>query len=989
MKLAHIAAFCLAALLKLTALAAPVQVYPVRTAEYTQSLNGAWSFKYIPSLQAGNDAGFYAEGFDASGWKQIPVPANWELQGFAEPQYDLKLEDGLGLYRRNFRVPANWQGRRTYVRLDGVAFGYELWINGRKAGNSVASAFNPHTFDVTSLLNPHGDNLVALKVSTKPLGYEFDVNDDWSLSGIFRDVTLFSTPATYVEDLTTRTRVKNDGSAELSVNVKLNRQTGEVRGKLLSPAGALVKEFRLTPGQPALVPVAAAQLWSAETPSLYRLQLTLSNRGKTLQTIDERIGLREVKIVDGVLQLNGRPIKLRGVNHHDLEPETGRVVTDAGLRRDLALMKKANINYIRTSHYPPDQRLLALCDELGFYVVDEVAIGKGEEHLTDPAYRDNILARVTPTITRDKNHASVLIWSIGNENPITDAELEASRLAKQLDPTRPITIPKIGSYFAKNYEQLPDYVDIYAPHYPTNAMLRDYASKLKRPVLFTEYAHALGLATDRLQEQWEFMQAQPGFAGGSVWHFHDQGILRRASEAVDVAQPTKLVWLDPHRYYDTNGLDGTDGIVYADRTPQVDYWQLRKVYSPVQILERSASIGAGDVVLPLTIENRYDFRSLTGMRLEWALQRNGKPVTQGSIGLRAASHQRETVNLPLAIPADAAGDVLALALRCIDEQGNEIIDRVVRLDQAQRGAGRKPWWQAAPLAARPTVTDDGQTLRVTSAGWNLTVQRATGELTLRDRAGGLLIAGIYPHSGRKPTMAEALSVKDTGLWTMSTLRKLEAADVKLDDSGGQIRISVTGRYPRPDAPEQALTGGYHLTLAANGALEISYDFTPDKAQGMLSEAGLTVLAAPGFDQFRWIGQGPYAGYPGKDKLNEFGLYHLARNDLRFQGNRRDTELALLTTAAGNGLAVTMAAGDIAVERDGEQTLLSHNALIGGLGNKGIRAESRVQIDAVTHVSGTFTLTPLDSDWPAALVRLFGQPKPAPAPLQPFYHSYDQ
>ena len=986
-----LAAAILAALLANTALAAPAQVYPVRMHGYVQSLNGSWSFKYIPSLQAGSDENFQAPGFDAAGWRPIAVPANWELQGFAEPQYDLALKDGLGLYRRTFRVPVTWRGRKTMLRFDGVAYGYELWVNGHKAGESVASAYNPHTFDITGLLAADGDNTLALKVSTKPKGYEFDVNDDWSLSGIFRDVTLFSVPATHLRDLSTSTTLTGGEGAALAVSVKLAGGGGTVRGKLLDPDGRTVSRFDLAQSgggtQAATVRIAQARFWTAETPALYRLQLTLSDKGRTLQTVEERIGLREVSIAGGVLRLNGRPVKLRGVNHHDLEPETGRAVTEAGMRRDLALMKQANINYVRTSHYPPDERFLRLCDELGFYVVDEVPIGKGEEHLDKPDYRATILARVAPTIARDKNHPSVIVWSIGNENPVTEAELEASRLAHLLDPTRPVTIPKIGSYFAKNYERLPDYVDIYAPHYPVNATMRDYAAKLKRPVIFTEYAHALGLAADRIQDQWEIIQATPGFAGGSIWHFQDQGLLRTALEPVDRGQPTRLVWLDEKRHYDTHGLDGTDGIVYADRTPQADFWEVRKVYAPVQVLETSAAVRPGPGQVALTVENRHDFRALAGMHLAWSLQRNGHDIGSGKAALGVPAHARETVRIPVTIPPDASADVLALKLRAIDEDGRELNDRTVRLDL--EGAGRQDWLASLPAAAAPAVTEDAQAIRIAAPGWTLSVARATGELQVRDSRGQILVAGIVPHSGRKPTMAEALSVKDTKLWTVSTLRKPDAAGLRVERVDGKAAVSVTGRYPRPDAPEQAFVGGYRIEAGANGVLTISYDFTPENATGSLSEAGLAILAPAGLSEFRWIGQGPYAGYPGKDRLNEFGLYHLQREDLRFQGNRRGTELALLTTAAGNGLALAMAPGDVAVERDGDGVLLSHNALVGGLGNKGTRPETRIAAQDAGHIAGSFQLLVLDAAWPAPLARWFGAPVGATDVLRPFYHSYDQ
>lgn len=1005
------------------AAAASAEVVAGADKAHTQSLNGDWSFRYVPGGLADADTGFFLPQLDTRAWNTIAVPSNWELQGFAEPSYGDELKDGTGLYRRTFRVPAGWHGRRTFLRFEGVAFGYQVWVNGKKAGESSASAFNRHTFDVTGLLRHDADNTVAVRVATRPHGYEFDLNDDWSLSGIYRDVTLFSVPATHVQDVTTTTRLA-DGAAELLVDVALSRPDGEVRARLLAPDGSVAADSVL-PGTGELrragtLRVAQPRLWTAETPSLYRLQLTVSASGEAVQTVEERVGLREITIAGDVLQLNGRPVKLRGVNHHDLDPVDGRAIGEARMRADLALMKKANVNFVRTSHYPPNRRLLELCDEMGFYVMDEVSIGHGEKNLDKPEYRDNILARVEPTIVRDKNRASVLVWSIGNENPVTEAELEAGRLAKKLDPSRPVTYPKIGSYFAANYGKIPAWVDIYAPHYPVNAKVAEYARTLTRPTIFTEYAHALGLATDRLQEQWELIQQQPVFAGGAVWHFMDQGILRTSPDAVDPAKPTQQAWLDPHRFYDTHGLDGTDGVTYADRTPQTDYWQMRKVYAPVRFIERSAAVRAGRQEIALTVENRHDFRSLGGMRLLWTLQRNGKGVQQGSLPLAAASRGSETVRVAVDIPANTGGDVLALDVRAVDETGMQVNERTVLLEQP--GSMRAGWAGALPVQGRPAVSESRKEITVALPQWTLAVQRASGQVTIRDRAGRLLVDGLYPHSGRKPLMAEALRAKQSGLWLASTLPRLDDAVVTLARQDGRIVVAVSGRYPlpadakqKPDAPaagapqriddllpgaaaqapatvaggREGLQGGYRLEIGGNGAIAVSYAFAPVHASGLLSEAGLTVAAPAGAGEFRWIGQGPYAGYPGKDVLNEFGLFHLHRADLRFQGNRRGTELALLTGADGAGFALAMAPGDVAVERDGERTLLSHNAIIGSLGNKGTTPEVTHHAETTPRIAGAFTLVPVTSRWPAALVRWFGKPAAAQEVYRPFFHSYDQ
>jgi beta-galactosidase len=1008
--------------------ATAADVYPASDKAFSRSLNGDWSFRYAPGRVADADTGFFQPQFDGARWGSITVPSNWELKGFAEPSYADELKEGVGLYRRTFRVPAEWQDRRTFLRFDGVAFGYEVWVNGKKAGQSSASAFNRHTFDVTGLLQPDADNLVAVKVLTQPHGYEFDLNDDWSLSGIYRDVTLISVPATHVQDLTAATRLAADGAAQLSLDVALSQADGDVRARLLAPDGAVAADIALPHAgeqrRAGTINVPKPQLWTAETPSLYRLQLTVSAGGKVVQTVEERIGLREVTIKGDVLLLNGRPVKLRGVNHHDLDPLDGRAISEARLRADLLLMKKGNVNFVRTSHYPPDVRLPELCDELGLYVMDEVSIGHGDRNLDKPEFRDNILARVAPTIQRDKNRASVLVWSIGNENPINDAELAAGQLAKRLDPSRPITYPKIGSYFAANYGRIPGWVDIYAPHYPANAKVADYARTLKRPTIFTEYAHALGLATDRMQEQWEMMQQHSVFAGGAIWHFMDQGILRTSSVPVDPSQPTQLAWLDRYRFYDTHGLDGTDGVTYADRTPQSDYWQMRKVYAPVRFVERSVVVKPGRQEIALTVDNRHDFRALAGMRLLWSLQRNGAGVQLGTLALAAASHTSETVRIPVDIPAGAGGDVLALQVRAVDENGMQVNERTVQL--VQSASTRARWASELPAAGVLVVRETPAEVTVTLPHWTLTVQRGSGNVVIRDRAGNVLVDGIHPHSGRKPSMAEALRARQAGLWLVSTLERLDDASVKVERRGGKVVLALSGRYPlpadarqKPDAPAagapqrfddlvpgstsataaaataqapggfSGLQGGYRLEIAGNGSIAVDYSFAPVNASGLLSEAGLSVVAPAGFDQFRWIGQGPYAGYPGKDVLNEFGLFHLARADLRFQGNRRGTELALLTSAVGRGFALSMPPGDVAVERQGARTLVSHNAIVGGLGNKGTTPEVTHLAETTARIAGTFTLVPVGTRWPAALQRHFGKPAAARDVFQPFYHSYDQ
>ncbi|HET7538087.1 MAG TPA: glycoside hydrolase family 2 TIM barrel-domain containing protein, partial [Candidatus Didemnitutus sp.] len=450
-------------LLSASSLAQPVDVVPAQDPAARQSLNGTWRFRYQASLTpAGSDFGAAAS--DDKSWAPITVPGHWELQGFAEPKYGRELEAGMGFYWRTFRVPATWTGQRIMLRFDGVLFGFDAWVNGTQVG-SWASGYNAVTFDVTDQVKPDTDNTLALRVSTRSHGWEFDTNDCWSLSGIYRDVTLFAVPPVHLTNHTERTKLNPDGSATLSVAVETSGPGANVRGRLLAPDNMLATEFSLAPAPGGIVPnvrtltIPAPKLWTAETPFLYTLELTLSAPGQPDEMYTEKIGLREVTIVDGVLQLNGRPIKLRGVDHHDLWPDTGRATDEAKMRRDLELIQGANCNFIRTSHYPPHPRLLELCDELGLYVMDEVPFGFGEEHLNDQAYLPDLLTRARATVRRDANHACVIIWSVGNENDNTPLTLATAHRVKELDPTRPVCFPQIGSYFAKHFTELPPEID--------------------------------------------------------------------------------------------------------------------------------------------------------------------------------------------------------------------------------------------------------------------------------------------------------------------------------------------------------------------------------------------------------------------------------------------------------------------------------------------------------------------------------------------------
>ena len=959
--------------------AEPVEAYPAKT--NSLSLNGTWEFAYR--------AGPLTDAAPAA-FAPIAVPGHWELQGFAEPKYGKELVEGAGFYRRTFRVPAAWTGQRVMLRFDGVLSGFDASINGTPVG-SWASGYNPVTFDITDRLRADADNEITVNVTTRSHGWEFDTNDCWSLSGIYRDVTLFAVPAVHLKHFTVQT-TGLDSEHPWAVRVTAETsQPCDIQGVLKAPNGLVVERFGFPTTKEnqgsGQIYVTHPQLWTAESPTLYTLELTLSSG----QKITEKIGLRQVTIVDGVLQLNGRPIKLRGVDHHDIWPDTGRTTDEAKMRRDLELIKAANCNFVRTSHYPPHPRRIELCDELGLYVMDEVPFGFGEDHLADENYRAALLTRAEATVRRDENRPSVIIWSVGNENQNTPITIATGRRVKELDPTRPVCFPQIGSYFAKSYAEIPDDIDIYAPHYPSLATVKDYAVKLTRPVIFTEYAHALGLATDQVQAQWAVMQASPRLAGGAIWMFQDQGIRRPATAAQSPTTTHNLglaVWPDAQHYYDTAGNLGADGIVYSDRAPQVDYWQVRKVYSPVQVATHELPLRTGPNQFSFSLENRFDFRALTGCKLEWALVANGRTLQTGVVPLQAPARASETVTIAAkAIPPIASGFAW-LELRCRDESGVPFYECSIRLQPAP---------SVAPLASLAAQLSSGalsleetpEAVTINHPGFRLTAARATGEVTLRDPAGAVLATGLLPHTGRRPTEGEFVRAKKENPWTGALLAAGAPPEITVTRADGALTLRVRGRYPRPGVPDEALEGEINLTVLAKGTIDVAYDYAPVNGHGLLLEAGVALTGAAAATEFQWVGQGPYAGYPGKDALNEFGRFHLASADLNFSGNRRGVEVAALATPAGAGvLLLPETAADVAVEYTPAGVIFSHNAVIAGRGTKFVGPDTFPKAEETPHIAGRFTLVPLPSKWPAVLRDWFGEPGAA-KPFQPYYHSYDQ
>ena len=951
------------------------------------SLDGLWAFRYSENGVTTADSLFYRPDFDDASWATIQVPGSWETQGFAGPQYDLALKDGTGLYRRGFTVPETWQGKQVYLAFDAVCYGYSLWIDGQPAG-AFHSAYNRHIFDVTPLAGP-GEHLLAVRVETHPMGWEFDVNDDWSLGGICRPVTLFALNPVHLADLTVTTALKPDGGAEVVLKPQVTLGSTPVIKACLYDADNRLCATATSTAADLLrleVPAGQCRLWTAETPYLYRLETSLFSADRRVDRHVCRIGLREVSIEGNVLKLNRQTIKLRGATHHDLSPLTGRWVTRQDQLRDLLLMKRGNMNYVRTSHYPPTEDLIDLCDSLGLYVICEVPFGKGDEHLRDTAYLPLLLDRARHTVARDKNHPSVIAWSVGNENPYTRLEEKTGLYVASLDSTRPYMFPERGSTFRGFDERgrLP-LADIYAPHYPTVDRVENYGERFDRPIIFTEYAHALGTDFGQMQEIWDIILRHKGLAGGSVWELFDQGLLRQSPVAVCRDSITDFVWTDSVTFYDTKSDYGTDGIVYAARTPQTDYWQARKVYSPVRLAGEASLSDQGEAICRLTTVNRFDFTDLKEVEGRWELLCGPDVVAEGPLSLQAAPHDTVQTVLPVRLPEsirnpytcaeesaegcrEGCRPPLYFRFRFTDREGYGFYEKSVEVADARIA------WASQP-SARP--------------------QRRSA-LRLRTEEVEELAAMMEVHAGRKSTMSERATVANNPTRRhVSDQKRLALKSLKWVEKrrGRMVADCVfaaagTERSDEPDAATPPTVSGQIVFEACPGqAVRITYRL---KGSGdwHLSEAGLVLRLPKTFEDLHWVGQGPYSALPARNALSEYGVWAINRDDLYYPGNRQGVEAALLADRAGQGwLMWADSPFDMALELHPDALLVGHNCFTAMPYNKNVHPRN-LQLLPEISFEGRFTVKRCDLTDPA-LSGVFGDLSCPVAPFSPFFHSYDR
>ena len=949
-------------------------------------LNGVWDFKYLSTQKNDKeDSLFYEKKFASVGWSKIVVPSCWETIGVIEPAYGGSVKTGIGLYRRSFILPKTWCRKNIFITFDGVGFGYRFWINGKYV-DGYNSSFNQKTFDITSYLKVGETNLIAVEVSTKPRGWQFDTCDDWSFSGIFRDVYLTSVPQCYIKDVDLVTLVPEINKAKLKIKVDVNIPTTfQVEARLQELSGGTIEKVLLEPNYRGEyrgeINIYNPKLWTAETPHLYKVYVSLiGEKNNIIHQKEYRIGLREVSIEGSRLKLNGKVIKLKGINLHEESPINGRSITDKERIRDLELIKRANINFIRTSHYPPSQRLIELCDSMGFYVMEEVpyaGYGGGRELLKKNEYLDEILKRSHSTIMRDKNYTSVILWSLGNENPVTDNGLKSASLVKRIDPSsRPVCMPMMGSYFQTVKFNFPDSIDIYAPHYPSLFNLNEYETDIRfnRPFIITEYAHAYGLGFDKLESQWDFIYKSDRISGGAIWHFFDQGLLRKSIDNVDIDKFTLYAWKDKSTYFDTGEDRGVDGIVYADRTPQVDYWLTRKVYSPVVLYGDTIEVTEGNQNINLICENRYDFLNLSELEMQWELCVANKVLQSGTEYIECEPKNKVIKSVNVSVPS-MKNSFSTLKVRFVNKSGYQIYEKNYVL--------KAPFIEE--IRKEDFVNDNVFSVDFESDLSNLTVSY------LDD----VLIKGLGLRVGRKmalwnlydkdTTSSDSINITVSEMWHPANIFKHEIKGIKKLDN----KIFVNVRYERYTDIKQYFEGEICIEQDDRGWINFLYDIKPHNVKGVFLEAGLSLCLSDKLSEFRFIGNGPYPSYPGKSMHVESGIYHINSEDLNYAGTYPHVNVALFTDKKGKGFVLFPNNIGISIEKNKDKIILSHVPYISGTYAKKSLPDYKIKSSEVKRIKGSFTIIPINDNWNQYIRNLFGNPNDKVIPFDPFYHYYDR
>lgn len=883
-------------------------------------LNGNWKFKWVKQPSE-RPVDFYKPGYDVSAWTEIPVPSNWEMFGYGTPIYtninyphrnnppfiqgkkgmtSEKEPNPVGAYRRDFMLPVDWKDKEVFIHFNGVYSAMYLWVNGRKVGYSQG-ANNDAEFNITPYVKP-GKNMVAVEVYRWCDGSYLEDQDMFRLSGIHRDVYLVATPKLRLRDFYLTSEFAGDDLKNATFKVAADIQnygqkiSGDetLRVSLLDADGKSVAEMSgkiagNTKGKSTEIiltaPVATPRLWSAETPDLYTAILELKGKGgETLEVAQAQFGFRKIEIKDQRVYINNQQVFFKGANRHDIHPQLGKAVPVESMIEDILLFKRYNLNTIRTCHYPNDPRMYALYDYYGLYVMDEADVEcHGEMSISNmPSWTPAIVDRTVRMVERDKNHAAVIFWSLGNEAGGGLSFDSSYRAVRALD-SRPI-----------HYEGKNDVADMDSRMYPAIESMRETdLEKRNKPFFLCEYAHAMGNAIGNLDEYWDYIENKSRrMIGGCIWDWVDQGINKYGEL--------------PCRYYFGGGFGDTpndfdfccNGIVTPDRQVTPKLLEVKKVYQYIKF--NPVDIRNGKIELV----NKYDFLDLDNFYLRWELVKNGEIVRAGELDLTSVRPDgRIEVDLPYGKDIEPDAEYFVNVAICLKEPAIWAIAGHVVADEQ---FVIQEWRSVEPVNVEGLkflkVTKEQENLCFAATGVYIAFDTLKGIITSLQYAGKEM---VYRQNGLSFNGYRSIDNDKREYVPVDIRCENFRWELSADKKKATVVTMMVAKTEREELPYRVSYGLY-----ANGTVDVDAVFvTGDKFS--MPRIALQASLNPTLEMVEWYGRGPQENYWDRKNAAYFGRYKntvkgMEEAYVRAQtmGNRDDVCWLTLTDKTNTGLRIT-------------------------------------------------------------------------------------
>lgn len=870
-----------------------------------RSLDGAWDFKLVARPED-VPAEFVQSGFETTagaGWSKLPVPSNWTMHGHDRPHYTnvimpfpeqpptVPAANPTGLYRRVFSVPADWQGRRTILHVGGAESVLYVWVDGQPVGMAKDSRL-PSEFDLTPYVRPGGTHVLAAVVVKWSDATFIEDQDQWWMGGIHREVYLYSQADHHIADAFVRGEVDAElRRGALKVEMRIGAPDEWARGcrlrvQLYDPAGRAVWKKAREQDFPANdfwlnarkiiqleAPVARPELWSDERPRLYTAVLTLlAPGGRAVEYTACRIGFRRIEVRDRQLLINGQPVRIHGVNRHDHDDTRGKAVTREGMLRDVLVMKQHNVNAVRTSHYPNDPHWYDLCDEYGLYVIDETnaeAHAFYNEMCRDTQYAPALLDRAMRMVERDKNHPSIIAWSLGNESGYGPNHDAMAGWIRHRDPSRPL---HYEGAINRDWQGGQAASDIVCPMYPEISKLEDWANNRqspdqRRPLIMCEYSHAMGNSNGSLGDYFDAFDRCHGLQGGFIWEWVDHGLKKRTADGREIWAYGGDFGDEPN---DKNFV--CDGLVWPDRTPHPGLFEYKHLAQPVRITAQNAGKGR------FVIENRRWFADLRDLRGEWTLTVDGEVVATEALPVFRTAPRAKTefrVEYPALVLPRAAEVHVNFRFHTASATawcaaGHEVAWQQLEVPARAFGASRVTAKKPA-IMSKPDLAKTSTGWHVVAGGLTFEVDRDSGALRNVCRDGSLIITrGPQLNLWRAATDNDGLKLfKELGWgvqralirWIEAGIDRMELADnrVKVVPGRDAVEIAIAQRWLAPGA-KRYVRHGQHYRMAGDGTVAAEFTFEIDRKLPELPRVGVSMVLPTSMENLEWFGRGPWENY---------------------------------------------------------------------------------------------------------------------------------